>query len=270
MPEDIRPTKDGKIRPAAVAGMFYPDDAVELKAQVLHYLSQAKTDLLPPKAMIVPHAGYIYSGSVAASAYATLLNRQQPIGRVVVVGPSHRVAFEGVAVSTAEAFKTPLGSIPLARARLARLTDLPGVVVYDLPHSQEHSLEVQLPFLQCVLDEFELLPLLVGSASAECVAAALEALWEGPETLIIISSDLSHYHDYPLAKTLDIATTSHIEALHGESLRAEDACGYLPIQGLLKVAREKKLKEQTLDVRNSGDTAGPKNRVVGYGAYVFH
>jgi len=270
MNKDIGIPNSKNTRPAAVAGMFYPNDAMELQAQVLRYLNEAKTDLLPPKAMIVPHAGYIYSGPVAASAYATLLNRKQPIHRVVLIGPSHRVAFEGIAVATVNAFKTPLGRIPLMRDQLAELTNLPGVIAYDYPHSQEHCLEVQLPFLQVVLDEFELLPMVAGSASAEQVAVVIEALWDGPETLIVISSDLSHYHDYWTARMLDVATTSQIKALHGEKLRAEDACGYLPIQGLLQVAQKKQLKERTLDVRNSGDTAGSKDRVVGYGAYVFH
>ena len=270
MVEGIWSLANQDVRQAAVAGMFYPGDASELEAQVRQYLEEAKTNRLPPKAMIVPHAGYIYSGPVAASAYATLLNRTHPINRVVVMGPSHRVAFEGIAVPTVSGFATPLGSIPLAQSRLDELAGLSGVIANDSPHSQEHCLEVQLPFLQLVLDEFELLPLVVGSASVEQVAAVLRKLWDGPETLIVISSDLSHYHNYQTARVLDGATTSHIEALQGEKLGPEDACGYLPVRGLLQVCLEKKLQELTLDLRNSGDTAGPSDKVVGYGAYVFH
>jgi AmmeMemoRadiSam system protein B len=270
MVEGIWSLKNQNTRQTAVAGKFYPGDATKLEAQTLQYLEQAKTDLLPPKAMIVPHAGYIYSGSVAASAYATLLNRERSINRVVVIGPSHRVAFDGIAIPTASAFDTPLGTLPLASGCIAELGDLPGVRAYDLPHLQEHCLEVQLPFLQIVLDEFELLPLIVGRASAEQVAAVLDRLWDGPETLIVVSSDLSHYHDYPTAKALDGLTTSRIEALNGEALSAEDVCGYLPVQGLLQVVKARNLAEQTLDVRNSGDTAGSRDRVVGYGAYVFN
>lgn len=257
-------------RPATVAGMFYPSDAAELEAQVKRYLDEAKTDLLSPKAMIVPHAGYIYSGQVAARAYATLLNRQQPINRVVVIGPSHRVAFEGIAMSTMDSFETPLGAIPVAQRAFAALADLSGVIADDLPHSQEHCVEVQLPFLQFVLGQFELLPLVVGRSSAGQVAAVMELLWSDPETLFVISSDLSHYHDYQNASVRDRNTTHYIEALEGANLNSEDACGYIPMQGLLQIAQKKHLEEQTLVVRNSGDTAGSKDRVVGYGAYVFH
>ncbi len=257
-------------RPAVVAGMFYPSDAAALEAQVKYYLDEAKTDLISPKAMIVPHAGYIYSGQVAARAYATLLNQKQPISRVVIIGPSHRVAFKGIAMSTMNAFATPLGLIPLAKNTSTTLAHLAGVIADESPHAQEHCLEVQLPFLQLVLGQFKLLPLVIGRSSADQVAAVIELLWDDPETLFVISSDLSHFHDYKNASIRDQTTTTYIEALNGEKLTPENACGYLPVQGLLQVAKKKKLKERTLDVRNSGDTAGSKDRVVGYGAYVFH
>jgi len=257
-------------RPAAVAGIFYPSDTEKLEAQVKGYLGEAKTDVSSPKAMIVPHAGYVYSGQVAARAYATLLNRKQPITRVIAIGPCHRVAFEGIATSTMTTFETPLGLVPLMQKPLDALADLPGLIADDLPHMQEHCLEVQLPFLQLVLGEFELLPLVIGHSSAEQVAAVIEMLWDDPETLFVISSDLSHFHDYQTASVRDLATTSYIEALKGDRLNSKDACGYLPVQGLLQIAQKRNLQALTLDVRNSGDTAGSKDRVVGYGAYIFH
>ncbi len=255
------------IRKPAVAGTFYPADAIELRAMVSSLLSSAEAIDLSPKALIVPHAGYIYSGPVAATGYACLRAARASVKRVVLLGPAHFVAFSGLAESSAEAFATPLGVVPIDELARVRLRDLPQVQLLDRAHVWEHSLEVQLPFLQVILQDFSLIPLAVGEASGEEVGEVLERLWGGPETLILISSDLSHYHDYETAKQLDQETSKAIEKL--QQLNPGQACGRCPINGLLYVARKRGLRARTIDLRNSGDTAGPRDRVVGYGTYLF-
>ena len=258
------------VRTPAVAGMFYPNNARKLHEQIQTLLAQVTTAGPAPKAIIAPHAGYIYSGPVAASAYARLRAARDSIHRVVLLGPSHRVGFRGIAVSQMDAFATPLGNIPLDHEAIAQLRELPYVSALERVHVQEHSLEVHMPFLQEVLGDFKLVPLVVGDAEPEQVGAVLELLWGGPETLIVISSDLSHYHDYETARRLDTATSKAIEALRYEDIQGEDACGFHPLNGLLWEARRKHLHGVTIDLRNSGDTAGPRDQVVGYGAYVFN
>jgi AmmeMemoRadiSam system protein B len=259
------------IRRPAVAGLFYPADAEELHQDIQSYLHAAKhpDTAAVPKAIIVPHAGYMYSGPVAASAYVRLLPARDVITRVILLGPSHRVPFRGLATSSAESFATPLGNLKLDRKTIDSLAALPQVHLLDEAHSMEHSLEVHLPFLLEVLDDFLLVPLVVGDARPAEVAQVLEQLWGGPETLIVISSDLSHYHDYATAKRMDQATSQAIVDLREDHIHSEDACGCVPVKGLLHLAKTKGLKGSIVDLRNSGDTAGPKDRVVGYGAYIF-
>lgn len=257
------------VRSPAVAGTFYPADARELHTMVSAYLDAAEASGHPPKAIIAPHAGYVYSGPVAATAYAHLANARNTIKRVVLLGPAHRVDFDGLAVSGADAFATPLGTIPVDKPAIAKILALPQVQVLDEAHALEHSLEVHLPFLQEVLDDFTLVPLAVGEATPEETGEVLETLWGGPETLIVISSDLSHYHDYETAKQLDRATSHAIETLRPQDIHYEHACGRNPVNGLLYAARKHGLRARTVDLRNSGDTAGPRDQVVGYGAYVF-
>ncbi len=259
------------IRKPAVAGMFYPDDPEELRRQVeayLHAPSPHKPESL--RALIVPHAGYVYSGPVAASAYALLEPLREHIDRVALFGPSHRVAFPGLALSSASHFLTPLGAVPVDRQLEQRLLAFPQVQVLDQAHAQEHSLEVQLPFLQTVLDDFSLIPVVVGDASPEQVCEVMEAVWDEPGLLLVVSSDLSHYHDYQTARRMDTATSQAIEALQPERIGYDQACGRTPLNGLLLLARQHGLRAVTLDQRNSGDTAGPPDRVVGYGAYALH
>lgn len=258
-----------RIRSPAVAGMFYPNDPTELRSEIDAYLGAVVYDGPAPKALIAPHAGYIYSGPVAANAYARLRAIRNRIRRVVLLGPAHRVPFRGLAASSAQAFETPLGAVTVDQESLAAIADLPQVQVLDEAHRLEHSLEVQLPFLQTALDDFTLVPLVVGEASAQAVAEVLERLWGGSETLIVISSDLSHYHDYDTARRMDGKTTAAIEALRDDAIGYDDACGRNPVNGLLQAARHHGLHARTVDLRNSGDTAGPRDRVVGYGAYVF-
>lgn len=258
------------VRQPAVAGMFYPADPAELSAVVQNYLQAAHPPVGPvPKAIIAPHAGYIYSGPVAATAYATLARAAKTIRRVVVLGPSHRVPFHGLAVSTADAFMTPLGSIQLDRPSIESLLTLPQVRALDEAHRLEHSLEVQLPFLQRTLASFTLVPVVVGEASPQDVSEALDLLWGGAETLIVVSSDLSHYQDYATAQRLDRTTSDAIERLDPSAIRYEQACGRNPVNGLLHSAVRRHLRVTTVDLRNSGDTAGPRDQVVGYGAYLF-
>jgi len=258
------------IRPPAVAGRFYPRDPVELRKLIETLLSNARPPPGPaPKALIAPHAGYIYSGPIAASGYARWVAARDRIKRVVLLGPSHFVPFVGLAASSAEAFATPLGVVRVDVDAVQRVLSLPQVSLLDTAHAREHSLEVQLPFLQVVLDDFVLVPLAVGEAGAKAVNQVLQLLWGGPETRFVISSDLSHDLDSDAARRLDQATAEAIEGLRPEDLGEAQACGRIPILGLLEAARKRHLRARTVDLRNSGDTAGPHERVVGYGAFVF-
>lgn len=259
------------IRPAAVAGMFYPADPVALQQDVMQLLaaSAAEPGPRPPKALIVPHAGYIYSGAIAASAYSRLTPWRDRIRRVVMFGPAHRVAVQGLALPEADAFATPLGTVPIDRDGAQAALALPQVGVSARCHELEHSLEVQLPFLMRVLGEFSLLPFAVGYATPRETAEVIELLWGGDETLIVISSDLSHYHTYREARELDRATADAILALD-PGLEPEQACGATPISGLLLCAARHGLIPTLLDLRNSGDTAGDRSRVVGYAAFAFY
>lgn len=263
------------VRRAAVDGLFYPAAPGALRGEVAHYLAGVDTDddaaQRPPKLLIAPHAGYEYCGAVAAHAYAMLRWECEPIvRRVVLLGPAHRVALRGLAIPQAEAFETPLGEVAVDLAALASLGDLPQVVRNDRAHEREHSLEVQLPFLQMLLGSFTLVPLVVGHASAEAVAQVLERLWGGAETLIVISSDLSHYLPYAQAQAqaADRATAQRILALDA-GLAPHEACGSAAINGALLAARRHGLAPRLLDLRNSGDSAGSRDRVVGYGAFAF-
>jgi AmmeMemoRadiSam system protein B len=260
------------IRQPAVAGLFYPADPGELQGMLDTYLGAAvpPEEETPPKALIAPHAGYIYSGPVAASAYARVRPVRERIRRVALLGPSHRVPLYGLAASSASHFATPLGLVPLDRKAIDDILQFNQVRLMDAAHAREHSLEVHLPFLQRLLGQFELIPLVAGDASAAEVAEVLERLWGGEETLIVISSDLSHYHDYVTAQGMDRHTSRAIEALAPDEIAYDDACGRIPVNGLLTVARRHGLHAETVDLRNSGDTAGPRDQVVGYGAYVFH
>ncbi|HHJ39676.1 MAG: extradiol dioxygenase [Methylothermaceae bacteria B42] len=258
------------IRHPAVAGMFYPDNPRELDQMVRQFLASTQVEGPVPKAIIAPHAGYVYSGPVAASAYRLLIPAKDIIKRVILLGPAHRVPFQGLAIPAADYFMTPLGAVAVDKQAIQAIADLPFVVQFDAAHEPEHSLEVQLPFLQEVLEDFKVVPIVVGDATPEEVATVLERLWGGAETLIIISSDLSHYYDYETAKQLDAATSAAIEDLDPSRLGVESACGRIPVAGLLLAARHHNLKAETVDLRNSGDTAGPRDQVVGYGAYVFY
>ena len=257
------------VRNPAVAGMFYPANPAELKATVDRYLGAAKTSGPVPKALIAPHAGFVYSGPVAASAYARIAPARDTITRVILLGPAHRAAVAGLALPSVDSLATPLGNVPVDKKAVAMIADLPQVKVMDAAHESEHSLEVHLPFLQTVLAEFTLLPLAVGQASPSDVGEVLERLWGGSETLIIVSSDLSHYHPYEVACRLDNATSRAIEQLRPQDIQYDHACGRIPINGLLHVALKRGMSVTTIDLRNSGDTAGPRDQVVGYGAYVF-
>ena len=222
-----------------------------------------------PKALIAPHAGYAYSGGVAAAAFATLRDRAQTIMRVVLIGPAHYVHVRGIAAPAADTFETPLGRVAVDLEALSAVADLQFVIRSDAPHAPEHALEVELPFLQTFLSSFQVVPLVVGDATPQDVAHVLGRLWGEPETLIVVSSDLSHYHDYETARRLDAATATAIE--HGDwaSLGPNQACGCLAVAGLLVEAGRRGLKAHRLSLCNSGDTAGSRDRVVGYGAWMF-
>jgi AmmeMemoRadiSam system protein B len=258
------------IRPPAVAGLFYPANRNELAQQVNKELSQVTLQTVHhPQAIIVPHAGYIYSASIAASVFKCLQGFRTTIKRVLLIGPSHRVAFDGLALSSAEFFHTPLGNIRIDTNGQQQLLSNPGVQVIDQAHENEHSLEVQLPFLQQVLDDFSLIPIVAGNASIELVAKVIDTLWDAKETLVVISSDLSHYHDYQTAQQLDKTTSKAILELNYSAIESRNACGFIAVNGLLFFAKQHHLKASIIDVRNSGDTAGDKKSVVGYGSYLF-
>lgn len=257
------------IREPAVAGTFYPGEAGRLGRMVESLLDGVQASPGPvPKALIVPHAGYVYSGPVAAAAYARLRPYRGRYRRVVLLGPSHHVAVAGLALSGADVFRTPMGDVPLDKAAIVSLVS-PDARIVDRAHTVEHSLEVHLPFLQEVLGSFVLVPIVVGHASHEEVAAVLDRLWDGPETLVVVSSDLSHYLAYEQAKAADGYTRDAIEALDPARIDHDGACGATPVGGLLLAARRHALKVATLDLRNSGDTAGDPDAVVGYGAWLF-
>ncbi|MBS1157983.1 MAG: amrB [Proteobacteria bacterium] len=256
-------------RPPAVADGFYPADPALLAATVDRLLSQVTLPAgPPPKVLIVPHAGYIYSGPTAATAYALLAPLRQQIKRVVLLGPTHRVAVDGLALPACEAFATPLGDIRLDLEAIARLRELPQIVFSNRGHAREHSLEVHLPFLQRLLDEFKLVPLAVGQSTPQAVAEVVDRLWDGPETLIVISTDLSHFKPYEAAQQADRNTCRQI--LHfATDLAPEQACGAFPLNGLLLTAGRRGLRPELLHLCNSGDTAGDKQRVVGYAAFAL-
>ncbi|MBT7941815.1 MAG: AmmeMemoRadiSam system protein B [Alphaproteobacteria bacterium] len=262
------------IREAAVAGQFYPGVAGDLDATVRGLLADADATATAdgagaPKAIIAPHAGYIYSGALAARAYARLAPAAETITRVVLLGPCHRVAVRGLALSSAEAFRTPLGDIPLDRRSVEKILELPQVQVSDDAHELEHSLEVHLPFLQQVLGDFSLVPLVVGETSPDQVADVIEVLWGGPETVFVISTDLSHFLDYDGARKIDAQTCDAIENLDPSAITPNGACGRFPVGGMLVAARRRGMTISTLGICNSGDTAGTKDRVVGYGAWML-
>lgn len=258
-------------RDTAVAGTFYPATASVLHADVERMLAEppmASSDHCP-KALIVPHAGYVYSGAVAASAYRLLASVAGSISRVVVLGPAHRVPVQGIAVPAVSHFATPFGDVPVDLAAIARIETFPWVVTSDPAHQGEHCIEVQLPFLQSVLDAFSLVPLVVGECASTQVSQVLDALWGGDETLVVVSSDLSHYLPYREAKAIDADTNRAILA-RSHALHGEQACGAYAINGLMRVAEARSLQVEQLDLRNSGDTAGDRSQVVGYGAYALY
>ena len=255
------------VRVPAVAGSFYPGQEETLRHELDGLIPAARKERVV--AAIAPHAGYVYSGAVAAAAYVRAAKLSGRIRRVVLLGPAHRAFLRGLAAPRADAFATPLGVVPIERKAIDALIDLPQLEVSDAPHAGEHCLEVQLPFLQCVLGEFRLVPLVVGDASDEEVQEVIERLWGGEETLLVVSSDLSHYHDHAAARQIDAASCRAIEALEPSRLGRDSACGVVPVRGLLCAARRLGLVARTLDLRNSGDTAGGRERVVGYGAWSF-
>jgi MEMO1 family protein len=257
------------VRPAAVAGLFYPEEPHELRSAVANYLGASGGRSPMPKALVVPHAGYIYSGPVAGTAYASLRVGACSLRRVVLLGPSHRTWFRGLALPSVEAFETPLGAVPVQQSLVGELRRLPSVVVSDQPHALEHSLEVQLPFIQHVAPDAAIVPIVAGDATPGEVAAVIDATWGGDETLIVVSSDLSHYNSYATAQAFDAETARAI--LEGrEDLEGQQACGCVVLNGLARARRKRGLRGELLDLRNSGDTAGDKQRVVGYGAFGFH
>jgi hypothetical protein len=260
----------GNVRPAAVAGQFYPDDRRELLAMVEGFLRAEPQAIArrAPKAIIAPHAGYVYSGPIAGSAFRAVAAAADTIERVVLLGPSHFVPIRGLALPGHARFATPLGEVAIEPAGAQASLRLPQVRLIPEAHAREHSLEVEIPFLQALLGGFVLVPLVVGDAAPEEVAEVLDRLWGGPETLIVISSDLSHYLPYEAARRADRATADQILALGGP-LDPRQACGAMPVNGLLEAARRRRLTAGLLDLRNSADTAGDPSRVVGYGAFAF-
>ena len=261
------------IRPPAVAGRFYPAEPDVLRDQLSHFMSDAARTIQgaasSPKAIIGPHAGYPYSGAVAARAYAPLARLRGRITRVVLIGPSHHIAYQGLAIDTVAAWSTPLGTVALDTETIERLRQTNLVGTLDAAFAREHALEVHVPFLQHVLGDFKLVPIVAGDASPEHVAAMFDAVWGGVETLIVVSTDLSHYLDYETCRRTDSHTADAIEHFAFDRIGPQDACGRVPTNGLLLAAQRRGMTIMRLDLRNSGDTAGPRDRVVGYGAWAL-
>ncbi len=258
------------VRTTAVAGAFYPSEPEILSKDIQRYIEETPSVSLPvPKAIIVPHAGYEYSAGVAASAYKLLKSGRKSIKKVVILAPSHKIGFNGMALTKASAYETPLGNVEIDKEMNEQLLALPLVDYLEEAHKSEHSLEVQLPFLKEALDDFKLIPVITGNASPTDVETLLETVWGKKDTLIVISTDLSHYLPYNEACILDNKTKTAIENLDIDSIEQEQACGYVPLKGMLTIAKAKKMQVETLEVKNSGDTSGSKNRVVGYGAWAF-
>lgn len=263
---------DTQIRSPAVAGKLYPDNSDELSSSLQRYLQQNKTLLLnkKPLALIVPHANYHYCAPIAASAYKQIVPFAQEISRVVLLGPAHHEPLLGIATSNADAFQTPLGNVPLDKYAIQQLSQFPFVQVNEAVHHQEHSLEVQLPFLQKILPKFRIIPLVIGQLEDRYISDIINSLWQEDNTLFLASSDLSHYLDYTRAVHCDQATANAIENLQAKDIHYEQACGRSAIAGLLLSAQKHGLQAQTLDLRNSGDTQGDKEHVIGYGAWAFY
>ena len=264
-------SSNASIRPPAVAGFFYPGDRAELTTMVSELIAGVSVNPLPraPKAYIVPHAGYVYSGSTAAIAYAMAAQQRASLRRIILIGPSHRVYLRGIAVPQADVFRTPLGEVPLDAQRKRTLVRRGDVILSDAPHAQEHSLEVQLPFLQRLLEGFEILPLVVGEAAPEHIVAVLSDVFDDTDTLLLASSDLSHYLDYEQAQRRDAETSVRIRAFAND-LSGDQACGAVALNGVLTFAKHRQASITELARLNSGDTAGDRSRVVGYGAYAIH
>lgn len=258
------------LRAPAVAGSFYPADPDELRATIAQYLAACTLPAVtaPGNAIIVPHAGYIYSGPVAAAAYAAIAPLAGQIRKVIIIGPAHRVRVRGIAISSAEAFVTPLGAVPVSDSDRNLLLHQAAVSVGDAAHEFEHSLEVQLPFLQSICSSFQIVPLVVGDASPDEVQKALEPFWGDPQTLIVVSTDLSHFHDYETARQRDAETVERFVELDYENIHGENACGCRAVNGLLRLLTDKSGHLRVLSIANSGDTAGPRDRVVGYGSFI--
>ncbi len=257
------------IREAAVSGMFYPDDPVALQTTIRQLLEKVPLLAHHFRAIITPHAGYIYSGETAAHAYKQLSKVKDKIQRIILIGPAHRVPFSGIATSSVDYFETPLGNIPLDKKANQDLQQFAQITLFDEAHAQEHSLEVHLPFLQTVLDNFTLVPLVVGDSDIESISEVLDFFWHDPGSFFVISSDLSHFLKYTEARALDRQTASAILAMNPDDIGYEQACGRMPINGFLHLAKKYHLNAVQLDLKNSGDTAGSKDRVVGYGAFGF-
>lgn len=272
-----RNSQDRVVRPAAVAGTFYPENPAQLTTAIDRALAEAigpptkqRESGSRPKALIGPHAGYIYSGIVAASAYKTLRSYAASISRVVLLGPAHRVAIRAMATSGADEWVTPLGPVTIDNAGREVALQIPGVIIDDHAHEYEHSLEVQLPFLQHVLgDTWELIPIVIGVVETATVANLIEGLWGGPETLIVVSTDLSHFQDSQTAQRLDTATAASIVACDSLAIRPDLACGAYPLSGLLTVANNRGMDVEMLDLRTSAEINGNSESVVGYGAFAL-
>jgi MEMO1 family protein len=288
-PAALPAEKFEKVREAAVAGLFYPKDEGDLKREIARFLAEAKPEPVEHlRALVCPHAGYRYSAPVAAYSYKLLA--EEHFSTVVLLGPSHCAVFEGAFVSTADAYQTPLGTIPLSPkvmelAKVEPFSAHPPCSVdrpdwaqqspkyppsgKDTPETWEYSLEVQLPFLQCTLHNFSIVPVVFGQVNPARVAKGLVSFLDD-RTLIVVSTDLSHFHPYEEAKTLDAQCVKAVCDLRADAITDENACGRGPLAALVDIARRRHWKAKLLDYRNSGDTAGNKNQVVGYAAIAFY
>ncbi len=259
-----------KNKKADVAGLFYPSEPEELKSMLETFVNTAKSVNNLTRAVIAPHAGYVYSGPIAGSAYKALYSSKENIKNVIILSPSHNCSFDGVATHSAQAFSTPLGDIEVNQELKEKIASLPFIKELDEAFIREHALEVHLPFIQYVLPHAKILPLVVGQTYPEEIQMLIETLWNDPSNAFVISTDLSHFLSYMQAQKLDSLTAKQFERKLFQEIHHEQCCGYFPVRGMLKFAKEHGLKISTLDLRNSADTAGDKGRVVGYGSFMIH
>ncbi len=257
------------IKECDVAGQFYPKERAQLIEMIENFSSSEREIIYKPKAIIVPHAGFIYSGDIAAKAYKALIPLVDNYKKIILLSPAHRKSVTGVAYHNARKFACPIGDIPVNAELLSILKTNDSVYNDDEAFNFEHGLETHFPFISYIFRDISFLPLIVGNIDTQKLSDIFNLFWQADDILFIISSDLSHFHNYEICKTLDHETTQHIINLNYEKINHDAACGYYPLCGALKLAKDNNQKCYLLSLKNSGDSIGDKDSVVGYGSFII-